>query len=41
MICEESNLAILDNDGSHVGTIRATRVEVVRFADVPDGFALL
>lgn len=33
-------LAILDNDGSHVGTIRATRVEVVRFADVPDEFAL-
>ena len=34
------DLAILDNDGSHVGTIRATRVEVVRFADVPDEFAL-
>ena len=33
-------LAILDNDGSHIGTIRATRVEVVRFADVPDEFAL-
>ena len=34
------DLAILDNNGSHVGTIRATRVEVVRFADVPDEFAL-
>jgi uncharacterized protein YhfF len=33
-------LAILDNDGRHVGTIRATQVEVVRFADVPDEFAL-
>lgn len=33
-------LAILDNEGAHVGTICATRVEVVRFADVPDEFAL-
>lgn len=33
-------LAILDNDDSHVGTICATRVEVVRFANVPDEFAL-
>lgn len=33
-------LAMLDNDGAHVGTLRITRVEVLRFADVPDEFAL-
>jgi uncharacterized protein YhfF len=33
-------LAMLDNDGTHVGTLRITRVEVLRFADVPDEFAL-
>ena len=33
-------LAMLDNDGRHVGTLRVTRVEVLRFADVPDEFAL-
>lgn len=33
-------LAMLDNDGRHVGTLRVTRAEVLRFADVPDGFAL-
>ena len=33
-------LAMLDNDGRHVGTLRITRVEVLRFADVPDEFAL-
>jgi uncharacterized protein YhfF len=33
-------LAMLDNDGAHVGTLRVTRVEVLRFADVPDEFAL-
>ena len=33
-------LAMLDNDGGHVGTLKVTRAEVVRFADVPDSFAL-
>lgn len=33
-------LAMLDNDGCHVGTLRINRVEVLRFADVPDEFAL-
>lgn len=33
-------LAMLDNEGMHVGTLRITRVEVLRFADVPDEFAL-
>jgi uncharacterized protein YhfF len=33
-------LAMVDNDGTHVGTLRITRVEVLRFADVPDEFAL-
>ena len=33
-------LAMLDNDGHHVGTLEVTRAEIVRFADVPDEFAL-
>lgn len=33
-------LAMLDNTGQHVGTLEVTRVEVLRFADVPDEFAL-
>jgi uncharacterized protein YhfF len=33
-------LAVLDGEGTHVATVEATRVEVVRFADVPDDFAL-
>ena len=33
-------LAMVDNDMQHVGTLRVTRVEVLRFADVPDEFAL-
>ena len=33
-------LAIVSNDGKHVGTMKVTRVEVLRFADVPDEFAL-
>ena len=33
-------LAVLDNDGKHVATIEATRVEVHKFKDVPDEFAL-
>lgn len=33
-------LAMLDNEGRHVGTLRITRVEVLRFGDVPDEFAL-
>ena len=33
-------LAIVDNDGKHVGTMKVTRVEVRRFADVPDELAL-
>jgi uncharacterized protein YhfF len=33
------HLAIVDNDGDHVGTLVVTHVEVIRFADVPDEFA--
>ena len=33
-------LAIVDNDGKHVGTMKITRAEIMRFADVPDEFAL-
>ena len=33
-------LAMVDNEGNHVGTLCVTKVEVVRFADVPDSFAL-
>lgn len=33
-------LAMVDNDGLQVGTLRVTRAEIVRFADVPDEFAL-
>lgn len=33
-------LAMVDNDGKHVATLRVTRVEITRFADVPDAFAL-
>jgi uncharacterized protein YhfF/RimJ/RimL family protein N-acetyltransferase len=33
-------LAMVDNDGKHVATLRVTRVEVTRFVDVPDEFAL-
>jgi uncharacterized protein YhfF len=33
-------LAMVDDSGAHVGTLRVTRAEVVRFGDVPDEFAL-
>ena len=33
-------LVVVDNDGAHVATVRATKVVVSRFADVPDEFAL-
>ncbi len=33
-------LAMVDNDGRQVGTLRVTRVKVLRFTDVPDEFAL-
>lgn len=33
-------LAMIDNDGRHVGTLRVTRVEILPFVDVPDEFAL-
>lgn len=33
-------LAMLNNDNQHVATLRVTRVEVSRFIDVPDEFAL-
>lgn len=33
-------LAMVDNAGRHVATLRVTRVDVSRFIDVPDGFAL-
>jgi uncharacterized protein YhfF len=34
------HLAMVDNHGSHVGTLKVTRVEKLRFIDVPDEFAL-
>lgn len=33
-------LAVLDNQGLHIATIQVTRVEVRKFIDVPDEFAL-
>lgn len=33
-------LAMVDNHGLHVGTLKVTRAAVHRFADVPDDFAL-
>jgi uncharacterized protein YhfF len=33
-------LAVVDNDWKHIATIEVTRVETVRFIDVPDEFAL-
>lgn len=33
-------LAMVDNFGRHVGTLKVTRADVMRFADVPDEFAL-
>lgn len=33
-------LAMVDNENQQVGTLKVTRVEVARFADVPDEFAL-
>jgi uncharacterized protein YhfF len=33
-------LAVLDNHNQHIATIQVNRVEVKRFADVPDEFAL-
>ena len=33
-------LAVLDNDARHVATIEVTRVETLRFDQVPDAFAL-
>jgi uncharacterized protein YhfF len=33
-------LAVVNSDGRHIATIEAIRVDVVRFADVPDAFAL-
>jgi uncharacterized protein YhfF len=33
-------IAVLNSEGRHIATIQATKVEVVRFADVPDEFAL-
>ena len=33
-------LVIVDDDMNRVATVRVTRVDVSRFADVPDGFAL-
>ena len=33
-------LAMLDNNGQHVGTLRVTRAEVLPFGEVPDEFAL-
>ena len=33
-------LAVLDNHNEHIATIQVNRVEIKRFADVPDEFAL-
>jgi RimJ/RimL family protein N-acetyltransferase len=33
-------LAMLDNDSHHIATLQVTRVDISRFADVPDEFAL-
>lgn len=33
-------LAVLDDDGAHVATVRVTRVDRARFDEVPDDFAL-
>jgi len=33
-------LAVIDNQNHHIATIKVTRVEVKRFADVPDEFAV-
>jgi uncharacterized protein YhfF len=33
-------LAMLDDDGRHAATVRIERADLVRFADVPDDFAL-
>jgi RimJ/RimL family protein N-acetyltransferase len=33
-------LAMLDNDSKHVATLQVTRVDISRFADVPDEFTL-
>ena len=33
-------LAVLDNQKQHIATIQATKVEVLKFKDVPDEFAL-
>ena len=33
-------LAMVDNDGKHLATLHVTRVEITRFANVPDEFAL-
>jgi uncharacterized protein YhfF len=33
-------LAMVNNDGQHVGTLQVTRAEVLAFKDVPDEFAL-
>ena len=38
--CVGECLAMLDNSDQHVATLRVTRVEVSRFIDVPDEFAL-
>ena len=33
-------IAVVDNNSQHIATIQVNRVEVKRFADVPDEFAL-
>lgn len=33
-------MALVDDDCERIATLRVTRVEMSRFADVPDGFAL-
>lgn len=33
-------LSMVDNAGKHVATLKVTRVDITRFADVPDEFAL-
>jgi len=38
--CVGECLAMLNNDSQHIATLQVTRVDVSRFADVPDEFAL-
>ena len=38
--CVGEQLAVIDDEGSHVATVSVTKVVLSRFADVPDEFAI-